>query len=698
MFPINDNNWISYIQSAAPDNVNPCWVDIVGNVQYPAAYYYLYPALNPSPTEVAFRMRLNGNPLSSNPNFYSLKDFVWGVAVNHQTNSTLFTILVNASGGSYRLQVKDATSAVIYDVPILLNNPSQPLDNVRVVDAGEHFPCVNPMIPDEDYFLDFTLPTSVFGTFNFASSTYRLCYFTSTQAITINKDSVCGMVIKPPIGTPVLCVTKQIISAPNPVCTNTTYSWIVLITIYNCGTIPVNNVIMTDTLNSSIVLSSPSLFIPNAGIVYNAGTRVVTWNIGTVSVGETLALTINITGNFTAPGHYVLDSGIVTGTSLDPIIFADQGVLVYSQNQLTISKQIVSGPLSIEKCKISAWTLKINVTNTGISDIPNVVIVDHINSSFTVESGPQLIPSAGYASSDGNKILWIIDNLTGNSVETLSITITGFFSDEGHMIFNSGSVLDQCMQTVTFQDTGIDVFPVSIAGQIQVRGDILNCKTNELLNDVSATLYDNACKVIETFAFSQHYELNLTAGTYTVLFEKEGYTGKFLTLILRSDMDITADVNMAPRPAVATGPVVDNSDLDLFSSIIREKIDAEVVYSTFACLNSAAQVDCLNDIVDASFCTLICNSKLRVVLNLEKNLVYKLDEAKNFKYFIKAIPLCYPLRHANSCTSEQHFTKVQRVLYCKDANLIYNIAYIKLMIYLVNENDLLVDGTAMDNC
>ena len=47
MFPINDNDWISYIQFAAPNDVNPCWVDIVGNVQYPAAYYYLYPTPRP---------------------------------------------------------------------------------------------------------------------------------------------------------------------------------------------------------------------------------------------------------------------------------------------------------------------------------------------------------------------------------------------------------------------------------------------------------------------------------------------------------------------------------------------------------------------------------------------------------------------------------------------------------------------------
>jgi len=205
------------------------------------------------------------------------------------------------------------------------------------------------------------------------------------------------------------------------------------------------------------------------------------------------------------------------------------------------------------------------------------------------------------------------------------------------------------MQTVIFQDTGIDVIPFSINQKIKVCGDILDCKTNELLDGVSATLYDNTCKVIETRFFDWRYEFKLSAGTYTVLFEKQGYVRKFLTLILQSDMDITADVNMAPQIPIAINHT-DNFGLDLFSSVIREKIDAEVVYSTFTCLNSPAQVECLNDVIDDSSCTLVCNSKLRVVLNLEKNLVYKLEDTKNLKYFTKAIRICYPIGHETCCT------------------------------------------------
>lgn len=695
MFPVNDYDWIPYIQSAVPNNVNPCWVDIVGDVQHPAAYYYLYPTTDP--TEVAFRMRLNGSPLSNNPNVYKLKEFVWGVTISHASNGRIFTILVNASGGTYNLQVIDSAMIYTYNVPITLHSPSLPTDNIRVVDAGANFPCENPMIPDEDFFLDFTMPTNKFPSFDFESSTYKLCYFTSTQDNPINKDDVCGMIINPPIDTPVLCVSKQIISAPYPVCTNETYSWIMLITVYNCGNVAANNVVLTDILNYDIVLASTPVFIPNAGVSYTAGTRTVTWNIGTVNVGDVFALTINMTGYFENPGHYTLDMGNVTGTGLTMITFADHGILVYDENQMTIEKQIISGPLSIEKCKISTWTLSILVSNTGASVISNVVINDEINSLFTIESGPQLTPSAGYAASDGNSIIWTIDNLAGNSSATLTITVTGFFSAEGHQIFNSGSVLNQCMQIITFHDTGVDVLPTSITKDIKIYGDIIDCKTNELLYGVSATLYDNHCKVIETYLFNQHYELSLPAGTYTVLFEKEGYNRKFLAIVLQSDTDIAADINMAPKSTLSYVNT-DNANLDMFSDIICEKIDAEVVYSSFVCINSEAQVESLNDVIDSSSCTIICNSKLRLLMSIEKNLVYRLNQIKDFKYYTKSVPICFPLKSGNGCKTIKYCISVNNVCHYKEQNIVYNIAYLHFVANIVCEDDVLIDGTAQDEC
>ncbi len=701
MFPPSDSDWITYIQNAIPNNENPCWVDIVGDAQNPAAYYYLSPTPSPTPTEVAFRMRLNGDPLSNNPNVYALKEFVWGVVIRSSSNAVLFTIYVNASGGTYRLQVRDASTTLIYNDPIALNNPSQPTDNVRVVDAGAYFPCASPIIPDEDFFLDFTLPTNVFGTFNFVSSTYRLCYFTSTQAAEINKEFVCGPIINPPIETPVLCVTKRIMYGPTTICVNETHSWLLLITLYNCGTVPVNNVVLTDTLNTGMVLTSTPIFIPNSGVVYNSGTRMLTWNIGTIGVGARIALTIELTGYFTTPGHFVLDSGAVNGTDLPTTNFADHGILVYEPDQLTAEKEIVSGPESIEKCKIATWTFRITVTNTGVLNIPNVEVIDHINSNFTIESGPQLTPSAGSATFVGNEIVWTIDNLAGNSSETLLISVTGFFSEEGHLIFDTGLIESLCEQTVTFQDTGIDVLPVTIEKEIHVCGDILDCKTGELLSGVLATVYDSNCKETAQYLFDERYCLDLPAGIYSVMFEKDGYVRKFLTLVLQSDMDLMADVNMAPKvSAVSLSAISEDSvgEVDLFSEIICEKIDAEIVFSSFACLNSAAVVECLNDVIDDYSCAIICDSKLRLRLWLEKNIVYKLNQEKDFKYFTKMISLCYPVKCEHRCKSARCFIKIEHIDHCQEENIVYNIAYLKFSGYLLYKDDVLLNSTTPERC
>ena len=697
MFPPNDSAWITYIKDAVPNNEYPCWVDIVGSVSYPAAYYYLHPPLDLSPTDAAFRMRLNGDPIGNNPNEYRLKEFVWGVVIRSDANAVLFTIYVNASGSTYNLQVRDSSSALIYNDPIALNSPPQPTDNVRVVDAGANFPCASPIVPDEDYFLDFTLPTDVFGAFNFATSTYRLCYFTSTQDNVINKEFVCGMIINPPVETPVLCVTKQIMSGPTTVCTGDIHSWFLLITMYNCGTVPVNNVVLTDTLNGSLVLTSAPVFIPNSGVSYDAGTRVVIWNAGTIGVGATVAFTINLTGYFTVPGHYILDSGTVTATDLTPTVFADHGILAYGHNQLTADKQIVSGPSSVKRCEISTWTFRITVSNTAATDIPNVVVYDLISSQFTIESGPILSPSKGTANVTGKEIIWTIDNLAGNSTETLLITVTGFFSSEGNIIFNSGSINNPCGQAVTFQDAGIKVLPIDIKEKIQVCGDIVNCKTNELLNGVSATVFDGNCAQIGKYLFDRHYCLPLPAGIYSVLFEKEGYSRKFLSLVLQSDADIGVNVDMAPKIAVSLSDAEGkpNADMDIFSGIICEKIDAEIVYSSITCLNSEAQVESLDDVVDSHSCTVLCESKLRLALNMEKNIVYKLSQTKHLKYLTQKVSLCYPLKRPARCANTECSVKVKCVNFCKEQNILYNIAYLRFNGYLIHEDDILVGGAVI---
>jgi hypothetical protein len=165
-------------------------------------------------------------------------------------------------------------------------------------------------------------------------------------------------------------------------------------------------------------------------------------------------------------------------------------------------------------------------------------------------------------------------------------------------------------------------------------------------------------------------------------------------------MDITADIDMAPESAVASVQIDSGSNdkLDIFSGRMCEKIDAEVVYSSLACVNSEAQVESLDDIVDSFSCSLVCNSKLHLVLNLEKNLVYKLDQIKNFVYSTRSVPICYPLMNGEICSSKRCYVQVKHVIHCKEQNHVYNIAYLQFTAYLFNDTDILINGTAQDEC
>jgi len=146
---------------------------------------------------------------------------------------------------------------------------------------------------------------------------------------------------------------------------------------------------------------------------------------------------------------------------------------------------------------------------------------------------------------------------------------------------------------------------------------------------------------------------------------------------------------MAPK-TLRSSTSLGQADIDIFVDKICEKIDADVIFSSVICLNSAALVECLNDIIDSYSCGLICNSKLKLVLNLEKNVVYKLGQIKDFIYDTRKLPICFPLSEGQTCSKEKCYTKVKHVCFCKEHNLVYNIAYIGFIACLLKEGDVII--------
>ena len=114
--------------------------------------------------------------------------------------------------------------------------------------------------------------------------------------------------------------------------------------------------------------------------------------------------------------------------------------------------------------------------------------------------------------------------------------------------------------------------------------------------------------------------------------------------------------------------------------------------------NFYAGVECLHDVIDNYSCAIICDSKLRLRLWLEKNIVYKLNQEKDFKYFTKMISLCYPVKCEHRCKSARCFIKIEHIDHCQEENIVYNIAYLKFSGYLLYKDDVLLNSTTPERC
>lgn len=692
MFPVNNNDWITYLISALANNIHPCSVDIVGNTAFPAGYYYLDPKSVPNPAEVSFRMRLNGYPIKNNPNEYELDEFVWGVQVRDNSNAVMYTIRVNASGNNYNVQVLNAASTIISTTPIVLN------DNVRVVSAGDNFPCANPN-EDADYFLDFTVPTSVLGGFNFVSSTYKLCYFTATDDNVINKEFICGDLINPPAGVPLLCVSKVRVAGPDTVCVNESRTWVLTVTVLNCGTVPVYNVILNDTISPDITLNKVPQLSP-MGAVFTPP-KTVTWNIGTLNSGDSQTLVMVLDGYFPSSGNKVLDTGTVTGNAnpnanpIIPVIFGNGNVIVYANNQMQITKQITSGPLEVNECHKSNWTLLITVQNNGNTDLTDVVVNDAINNLFEIEN-MNVAVSRGFASVNGSNIIWYVGTLLAASSATMTITLDGFFTASGLNIFDSGTGAAAgaglCQNPVTFQDSGITVNPKTIIGLVEVSGYMKECKINSLLDDVKVNVYDNNCNVIETGMFDKKYSFNLKQGLYIIEFIKENYVTKYIALAVESNLAVYHDIYMMKMSSGI--PVTSYTNIkDIFVNIIKHRVDVDIVISNSTCINTNSTIECLSDVIDYLNYDVICKSKLYLKLQLEKNVVYKLNGVKSLKTHTWQYSFCFPVSDDDLTVFDyiQKY-KVKHTFFCKDDNIVYNVPFISYSGYFVERQDVVLNG------
>lgn len=325
MFP-SDSQWVVYTENglpitAVPNNVNPCSTDIVGDLLNPAAYYYINPNTE-TPRDVCFRMRLNETPLKNQ--LGDFKEFVWGVFINFGVNLK-YTFTIDTSGANYRLLITNPFGVIIYNQPVVLGT------NVRVIKANTQFPCAK--TPDDDYFLDFKAPISAFEGFNFDTTVFSLCYFTSTQNLILIKDIICGDETNKAV-EPDVMLTKEIITGPvYPECINPEQekTWSYTLTVTNNSGSTAEGLVVTDVINAELGLEDSDVSLtPSVGTAdFDENTSTVTWDIGDLGAGSSATLDVTITGSFKYPGFKIINFATLTGDNIKPVgPVTDKGVCV----------------------------------------------------------------------------------------------------------------------------------------------------------------------------------------------------------------------------------------------------------------------------------------------------------------------------------------------------------------------------------
>ncbi|MDQ2086649.1 DUF11 domain-containing protein [Herbivorax sp. ANBcel31] len=191
---------------------------------------------------------------------------------------------------------------------------------------------------------------------------------------------------------------------------------------------------------------------------------------------------------------------------------------------LTVEKEIVSGPLTIDKGVLATWVLKLTITNTTSVDAINVVLEDTINSDIANTLSISLNATLGTASYSAPKVIWNVGNIEGLSSESIEITITAKFDSQGHKILDSaiaeginttpaGPVADSGI-VVTEPDAPVFTLTKSLTGPLEIDQAVMGSWTVELtVENVSNVTVENLVVYDQLNNQLKNLSVNLSAST-----------------------------------------------------------------------------------------------------------------------------------------------------------------------------------------
>jgi uncharacterized repeat protein (TIGR01451 family) len=262
---------------------------------------------------------------------------------------------------------------------------------------------------------------------------------------------------------PCLQMEKCCIAGPELIPANKAASWEFSITINNTGNIPIQDIIVTDTLLLDSILNIENISLSQGNILINK--ELITWTIDCLNTGDSATASFKAEGLFNAAGIRFISRGFAVGNSSLGAVTTDiaGGSSINVRKGLEITQTIISGPTKVNTAKNSTWRVELKITNLSDDKAADILVTD----TLSIENSHVKVVnlSKGTAKTVNNQIFWHIDVLKTLEMAILVIDITGSFALEGLSSLGAASAIGNISTGKIFtnrsQDFPIMVFPVT---------------------------------------------------------------------------------------------------------------------------------------------------------------------------------------------------------------------------------------------
>ncbi|PWW08622.1 carboxypeptidase family protein [Paenibacillus cellulosilyticus] len=298
------------IPSDPAGDVTPVYLDIVGDAQFPPAYY-AYDGQN-----AYFRFRLQGDP-RVNTTFQSN---VWGVLFDINGDSSNYEWMLALTGANSHINLfrnSAQSGSPLDDPPDEYANFSRPINNfdlgrARLTEDGSTFGGAS------NYFLDFILDTgTLFSQLVINANTpIRMLFFTSQTTRSFDKDSLPFSDIVTFNQANVrasLTAQQQLVNPPAVLNAGQLVTLQFQLLVSNTGSSGASTILASLPFNEGDIQNVTPLSTTVGSANYNATTRTLSWNIGSLDSSASALLVASIDIILTNAGTQTLNTFLITG-------------------------------------------------------------------------------------------------------------------------------------------------------------------------------------------------------------------------------------------------------------------------------------------------------------------------------------------------------------------------------------------------